>query len=552
MKYVKTVLIVGAGPVGLTAACELLLRGVSCRIIDQAPVPSPFSKAFAIHARTLEVFEGLGISDTLLERGIQVPVMHFYQRAKRVVSIDFSNLNTRFPFVLSVPQSDTEAVLRNLLSVLGGEVEQGTTLTKLVQHAEGVEAVLHCADGSEETMFSEWLIGADGAHSTVRKELKIGWQGAAYDIDFLVADGKLVSGPEGQHGHTYITDAGYVMLFPLPGGAHRVVLDLSQKEQLDPVLQVGDVNRILAQRGLSHLEIREPFWLSTAHIRRMIAETYSNGRVFLAGDAAHIHSPVGGQGLNTGIQDAHNLAWKLAMVSKGRATVQFLASYEIERRPIAVKVLEATDALTRTLTDRNPLRRAIRTRLMPLAAKLSFVRRRLAEQAAGLSIDYRKSPAVAIRRSSHGGIRVGQHAPDCSLYNRRDGSSVQLSNEFRGGYYTLLLCIGHRQPNSILNDLESGIAELEEFKDLIKMRIITLAPQLDVASDQRHLVDSLGQAHTLYTGGGSGMCVVRPDGYVAFSSDLAGWQELRSFFNKQLSIGMNCSGATLSLSHKAS
>lgn len=534
MRTEDSVVIVGAGPVGLTAACELLRRGVPCRVVDQAAGPSQFSKAFAVHARTLEVLDGIGVADALLERGIKVPAMHFYAHTKRVMSVDFGDLETRYPFVLSVPQSDTESVLRERLSRLGGEVEQGVTLTALIHREHGVDASVRHADGREETTRAIWVIGADGAHSTTRRLLGIGWQGAAYDIDFLVADGQLDSGPEGRDGHTYITDNGYVMLFPLPNGAHRVVVDVSPSERSSAAPTAVDVNRVLKQRGLSRLTFSDPFWISTAHIRRMLAETYRQGRVFLAGDAAHVHSPVGGQGLNTGIQDAHNLAWKLALVVHGRAPDSLLASYEIERRPVAADVLAKTDALTRLLTDRNVVRRAVRTRLLPLIAALPPVRRTLTSQASGLAIDYRGSTAVSTAGRRYGGVIVGQRAPDCILNHPTDSEPLRLYNEVFSDRYTLLLCIGHRQSERTLADVEATANSLKEYIDAVNVRIVTLAePSRDIAN-QRPIFDTHGQVHARYTDGSPGMSLIRPDGYVAFSAGLAGWSQLHEFLGAQL------------------
>src|SRR5215472_12855237 len=314
------ILIVGAGPTGLTAALELLRHGVSCRIIDQCPSPSTTSKALGIHSRTLEVFEALKVLDPFLASGRKLHAFNAFAGTQRLAHVSFDELEAPYPFVLSLPQCETERILTRELRARGVEIERSkklTALTLLSDHAD-VE-VADLTTNRVDRSSHPWIIGADGAHSAVRKALEIPFDGEALAEDFMLADVAIDWDRPIDETHVFFSPAGILAALPLPGERrYRLVVDLPERLPPEPVLK--DTTQCLAlfqawmdRRAHSGIRISEPTWISHFRIQSRIVPTYRKGRAFLAGDAAHIHSPVGGQGMNTGIQDAFNLGWKLAL-----------------------------------------------------------------------------------------------------------------------------------------------------------------------------------------------------------------------------------------------
>jgi len=351
LKTKTNVLIVGAGPTGLTMACELLRRGIRCRLIDKEDAPSQTSKALAVHSRTLEVFEDMGIIEQLLARGLRATDVNVYDGSERLLHLSLQHLKVPYPYVLSVPQSETERQLTTLLHSLGGEVERSQELTDVQQEGDRVIAVAnHISQDTEiaEEITADWLIGCDGARSQVRKALGIEFEGSTYEEDFLLADVDLDWNRTQDKLHIWLHQDGPFAAIPLPKSQHwRLIAGIAAEE--DEVETAVDLfQQLMIERtGDTTTTISNPIWLSNFKIHRRIVNQYREGRVFLAGDAAHIHSPVGGQGMNVGIQDAYNLAWKLTLVVKNQAPTALLNTYEAERRPIAKSVLAATHALTK-------------------------------------------------------------------------------------------------------------------------------------------------------------------------------------------------------------
>jgi 2-polyprenyl-6-methoxyphenol hydroxylase-like FAD-dependent oxidoreductase len=371
------VLVVGAGPTGLTLGAVLAKRGVSARVVDALPAGANTSRAAAVAARTLEVLEQVDVSERLTRQGVRAPRFSMRDGQRVLIPIDFSALPTDYPYTLMISQADTERVLLDRLTELGGEVIRPKTLAALTQDSDAVTASF---DGGEQ-ITARYVVGADGMHSTVREQAGIGFRGHEYPESFTLADVRLRGKAPGDEVLLFYASAGLTVVAPLPGGIHRIVA---------PVPDAPDVpgpefvQHLLDTRGFGpgQTTVTDVIWGSHFRIHHRVADTYRAGRLLLAGDAAHVHSPAGGQGMNLGIQDAAALADALTQALGGTCDAA-LDAYSGSRRPIAEQVLALTGRLTRLATAPGPLRPA-RNVAMRLAAQLPAVRHGLAWRLSGL------------------------------------------------------------------------------------------------------------------------------------------------------------------------
>ncbi len=452
------VLVVGAGPTGLMMALGLTLHRVPCRIIDKAAEPNDKSKAIAIHARTLEIFEGLGIADEVVQRGHQVRGMHLAADGRDVIHVTFDRVPSRYPYILTLAQSETERILQERLEGMGRQVERQTELLAFSQNGNCVTATIRRPDGREERLSTRFLIGCDGAHSTVRHVLAMPFEGAEYEELFLLADVQVSWQFADDEARSFLSSAGTAAFFPMGQGRHRIIAEMAP----DAVRSIEEPTLAEAQVLIDRLApagtvLADPRWLAGFRIHRRKVANYRKGRVFLAGDAAHIHSPAWGQGMNTGIQDAHNLAWKLALVVGGASAPSLLDSFQAERHAVAEQVLRTSDAITRMITIRNPVARAIRDCLIPAIASQGFIQRRFSRTIAEVSVNYRRSPIVgesrprlrdALRSPRLGakawwafstGPRPGDRAPDPSPLRSDQADGKRLLELIDPARHNLLL-----------------------------------------------------------------------------------------------------------------
>ncbi len=411
----RLVLVVGAGPTGLVLAFWLTRLGVRVRIIDKTAEPGTTSRAVAVQARTLEFYRQVGLADALVEGGVQVAAANLWVGGANAARIPLGRIGeglSPFPFALTYPQDAHERLLIERLDALGVRVERRTELVHFEQHAEGVRAVLRRAEGSEEVCEAAYLAGCDGAHSTVRQALATGFPGGTYSGLFYVAD--VDAGGPAANGeiHVDFEEADFLAAFPLHGpGRLRLVGPIHGEpgggRREWTFADVGG-------RALHNLKVAvvRVNWFSTYRVHHRVAARFHDGRVFLLGDAAHVHSPVGGQGMNTGIGDAVNLAWKLAAVLDGGAGDPLLATYEPERIGFARRLVATTDRIFTLVTKQGVLARLVRTRLVPLFAplllRLAPVRRFLFRTVSQIGVHYRHSPLSA---GSAGDVRSGDRLP---------------------------------------------------------------------------------------------------------------------------------------------
>jgi 2-polyprenyl-6-methoxyphenol hydroxylase-like FAD-dependent oxidoreductase len=371
------VLVVGAGPTGLTLAVALASRGAKVAIIDRQAEGANTSRAAVVHARTLEALEQIAVSSRLTARGLKIPTFAVRDRDRILMNVDFSHLPTRYPYTLMISQAITESILVDRLRELGGEVLRPRALAGLEQDAEGVSAVLD--DGSR--FRSRYVVGADGMHSKVRELAGIGFAGASYAESFLLADVRLSGVPRDQVG-LYFSPAGLMVAAPLPDAVHRIVATVENAPESPGI---ADVQAILDERGPERDRpvVDQVIWGSRFRVHHRIADRYRVGRLILAGDAAHVHSPAGGQGMNTGIQDAIALSHALD-TTLGSGNDAALDNYGATRKPVAEDVIALADRLTQAATAGRTWR-PLRNLVFRLLGRSARFRNKLALRLAGLA-----------------------------------------------------------------------------------------------------------------------------------------------------------------------
>jgi 2-polyprenyl-6-methoxyphenol hydroxylase-like FAD-dependent oxidoreductase len=506
------VLVVGAGPVGLTMACELARHGVRCRIIDKVAAPAVTSRALAIFPRTLEVFQMMGIIDPIIDAGHQLSGVAFYNHDGQIGYIGFSCLPCRYRFAISLPQTETERILIEHLASFGIQVDREKELIGLSQSSDKVCAVLRDSRGIEEASESSWLIGCDGAHSDVRHLLGLRFEGDAYPETFLLADAMIDSPLDHINIHLFLASDGLVGIFPFRGYRCRILANIREEENERTAGEprLDEIQAMVDRRAISGIRLSDPVWLSRFHISHRKVPEFSSGRVFLAGDSAHIHSPAGGQGMNTGIQDAFNLAWKVALVVHGKSPSSFLNSYNEEREPVAKMVLSLTDGLTRMATSHSALGQQLRNALLPILTGIHSVEDRIAETMAEIGIHYRRSSAIS-GKTGHT-VKAGDRAPDGELEQGAGKDPLRLLDLFRKPVHHLLLFAGMDADSAL--EWNSLLLEVKgDFKDLIDASVVIRGQQ---SALPYALFDSDGAVHALYEAESPALVLIRPDGYIGF------------------------------------
>jgi 2-polyprenyl-6-methoxyphenol hydroxylase-like FAD-dependent oxidoreductase len=408
------VLIVGAGPTGLVLGLWLTRLGVRVRIIDKTAEAGTTSRALAVQARTLEFYQQLGLADAMIERGWKTTVVNLWVTGKKRARAFFGNIGTDispYPYTLIFPQDEHERFLIDCLAKAGVHVERHTELLRFEDASGGVAAHLKRSDGTEEVCEATYIAGCDGAHSKVREALEIGFSGGTYSHLFYVADVEADGATMNGELHVALDSSDFLAMFPLDGtGRARLVGTVNEEAAHGRNdLTWTDVGKQVLE--WIRIDIKRVNWFSTYQVHHRVADRFANGRAFLLGDAAHIHSPVGGQGMNTGIGDAVNLAWKLAAVLHGQANASLLDSYEPERIAFARRLVATTDKAFTVVTSSGATARLIRLRVVPLLMPPFFafksVRRYLFRTVSQTTINYRTSTLSEGQAGSvHGGDRL--------------------------------------------------------------------------------------------------------------------------------------------------
>ncbi|GLF95621.1 FAD-dependent monooxygenase [Streptomyces yaizuensis] len=436
------VLVVGAGPTGLTAACALWSLGVPCRVVDRREGPGTAPKGLVLWSGALECLRRLGVTDALAAEALPLSGASYWSRGRRIGGVRFGGLrDTAFPGPLCVPQPVTERALYARLTELGGSVEWGTEAAEVSVRGPGagdsVDVELRSAAGTER-LTVPWLIAADGSRSTIRESVGIPFDGHTFDRTFLIGDGLLTGAPAEAEVQHHIAPDGVLVIVPQPGG-HRVFFDLeSDGETGRPSVEL--LQRLLDERGPGGLRFHDAWWTSRFQVHAKVAPRFRAGPVLLAGDAVHAHTTAGGQGLNTGVQDGYDIGWKLAAVVRG-LDAALLDSFEAERRPPSVRAVRNGDQQIRMWLLRNPLARAARDTALRALSRAGLLESRVVPLLAQLDLDHSASPAVADLDGAAGApgvVRTGRRAPDAALVPVHGPTALSLHAHLADGRHTLL------------------------------------------------------------------------------------------------------------------
>ncbi|MGW3276713.1 FAD-dependent monooxygenase [Nocardia rhamnosiphila] len=505
------VLIVGAGPTGLTLGIELLRRGVDVRLIDRLTTPVTTSRSFTVHTRTLELLEQAGIVDEFQDRGLRGEWMDYrFAGFTDKVRLDFTGLDSRYPYFRTIGQRDTEEILRRHFTALGGAVEWHTELVSVTTDPDGgVTAVVRDTNSGETAaVHSDWLIGCDGVHSTVADYLgaQVGraeYVGTAMRMMDVPLRRQSPGFPVDVGGIDYrITSDHMLLTTALPGGVWRVLIsepgEARSVDASDAAFQ-----KVLDAHFGGAVRLGSPEWTTVFRTRRRLTSRYRNGRIFVCGDAGHERSPAGGQGMNTSVQDAFNLGWKLAAVVHGHARESLLDSYEAERRPIAEQVITGTHELHSVLMDHG----------CPVAERLALAREpgfteRAVARISGIAYRYDNTldAGPPAPRSPDGPV-VGDRAPDVEITPR-----LRLHERLRHGGHTLVVV--HRDPHDAAKVSALLARVRRQFGARVETVVVTppgyhgSGPAGAITADSRRMLDRYGAP------AGDVVCLVRPDGYI--------------------------------------
>jgi 2-polyprenyl-6-methoxyphenol hydroxylase-like FAD-dependent oxidoreductase len=377
------VLIVGAGPAGLALACSLQQAGIRHVLIDRLEEGQNTSRAAVVHAHTLEVLDSIGVAEGLVRAGMKLSTFTVRDRDRSLISASFDDLPSKYSYLLMIPQNVTEAILSQTLAALGGQVYRGCTATK-VQSGEGGVRASVIAQAGERVIHARYVVGADGMHSVVREAAGIPFDGARHPESFVLADVRMQWPLRQKEVSLFFSEGGVLVVAPLPDGSYRVVATLEDPPEHPAI---ADVQAILDQRGLAAQpgKIDQVIWSSRFRVDHRLASVYRSGNLFLAGDAAHVHSPAGGQGMNCGLVDACVLGRLLSDVIGGKRAIAALDDYERLRRPAAAQVLALANRLTNLATARGPVRRSLRNLLLSLVNRSEPAKRNLALSLSGLA-----------------------------------------------------------------------------------------------------------------------------------------------------------------------
>jgi 2-polyprenyl-6-methoxyphenol hydroxylase-like FAD-dependent oxidoreductase len=378
----QDIVIVGAGPTGLSLGVELHRQGHPAFLFDKQAAGENTSRACVVHARTLEVLEPSGATIELLGEGLVVPIFRIRDRSKILATVSFKDLQTEYPFTLMIPQDRVEAVLLRRLQALGGTVERSAELTHIRPRENDVEVDLNDS-GKPRTIRANWVIGCDGGHSLVREQAGIPFEGGAYEESFILADVEMDWPLDRDEVNLFYSEKGLMVVAPLPGNRFRIVATMLQAAAQP---SIADFASILNERGPENgpMSIRRMLWSSRFHIEHRLAKTLRQGRILLAGDAAHVHSPAGGQGMNTGIQDAVSLAHALHQTLESGDDAA-LDKWRNERLKVAHSVVDMTDRLAKLATLSSPVLKAVRNTAVELIGHIPFATHAAAEKLSELA-----------------------------------------------------------------------------------------------------------------------------------------------------------------------
>lgn len=529
------VVIAGAGPTGLVLAIRLRQMGVDCLVVDRLDAPLPWSRALGLHARSLEILDAMGCLEPVREVGIVQTRVQVHNQDSVILDLDLTSLQAPFPWVLSCPQTELELILAERYQSLGGRMIRGVELTGFSQDNHHVQVRLRPVAAEpgqtppEHEIEARFLIGCDGAHSAVRKLLGVAFEGVSHPDHFLLADVDIDWDLQRDSSHAFLIPEGVLMALPMPQGWRLI---LNQPLERDTDFDQPDLSpfRERLEAALGQVpELGEARWISRFSVQRRLASQYRVNRVLLAGDACHIQSPLGAQGMNTGMADAFNLAWKLDLFLQGAADGTLLDSYQQERQPVARTMLHSVDFLSRASLARNRLLRAARDTLLRLVDGRPGVHRRLLRRASQLDVNYRASPVVTEGPAAQMGRQAPPRAGDRFPYLKLalPGSDVGLSIRdllASPRHYLVIQLPVHPAPAQIVAVYALADRVPGEFGEQVSVLVVgpeADAPELGELREFNVTLaaDESGQWASLSADGA--LWLLRPDGHLAYRGALS-------------------------------
>ena len=531
----KPVLIVGAGPTGMTAAIELSRFGIPVRLVEKTAEPATTSRAVGVQARTLELFEHRGMTGKMLAVGNQAPGASIHGGGKRIFRLEYSHVDSNYGYTLFISQAETERVLREQLAAQNVPIERGVEMIAFAQaeshHSSGlpgsVSATLRHEDGSLEEVEAAYMISAEGAHSKARKTLGLDFHGKALQEDYALGDFYVDSELTQTDMHIFSSEYGFMGMFPMGDHRWRVIASnpLSEPSK-DTKPELDELQKIYDMRAEVPAKFRDLQWSSWFRINSRMTDRLQDEQIFLGGDSAHIHSPAGAQGMNTGIQDSINLGWKLAMVLQGKATNHLLDTYGEDRLPAIRSVLEGTEGLTRLIGSENPAVRSVVSHVAPLLVGTDFVQTKSTTTLSQVGLNYRDS-SLSETHEHYGSMRAGDRLPDLDVTLQNQPHSSK-QNPMPAKLFSLidpskfmLLYVNISDPVSLHSEVQQALAP---WNDVINGYQIA-AP--DPASSQyKHFTDNFGSKPSLV--------LVRPDSYIGFMAGEDSLAKLVNYLQKWL------------------
>ncbi|HSS22119.1 MAG TPA: FAD-dependent monooxygenase [Pyrinomonadaceae bacterium] len=515
---IKTeVLIVGAGPTGLSLACQLVRYGIDFVIVEQNETVTPYSKALGVHARTLEIYEQMGLAEPAVSQGTIAGKIRLLEKGEVVGELDLSHIGegiSPFPYMLVLEQSQNEKLLYEYLKAHGREVQWQTECAYFSQNASGVTATLHDKTGASQIVEAKYLVGCDGARSPIRIALGLSFEGSTNARTFYVADVEIdwKFGHDALHGS--LARNAVVAFFPMPGGEKRWRIVGAFPEEFakdEGDILYEEIEARIKEEAEVDLEITHVYWFSIYKIHTRHVEKFSSGRCFLAGDSAHIHTPAGGQGMNTGIQDAYNLAWKLALVLQGVAGEQLLETYNEERLPNAKKLVETTDRMFDIVAGTDWFVNVIRTTVFPPMARfilgLDAVKHRFFRMISQVGIRYRRSSLSQHEGDEDFEVKAGDRLP----YFLVDGHSIY--DQLRAPKFHLLTFSDGQK-----DYLAAAAALVSKYDGLVDHHVVPLYERIEEIFDTKEPFSVL----------------LRPDNYIAYLSSDTSAGPLQAYLKKLL------------------
>ena len=524
------VLIVGAGPTGLMMACELERHDIPFRIIDKKPEPTQGSNATWIQTRTLEIFDAIGMADQFLKIGHPCYSINFYDNGKHLANLPLNQIESTYPFILMLPQCETELLLTNKLKKSKIRVERSFELIDVKQSNNTVISTIKLPNGDLESVTSNWLVACDGANSTVREKCRIPFPGEDISEQFMVADAKMTSYLPTNEIHVFF-DKGTIFpergtifsAFPWGSQDYRLSANL-YSEVPRQTFHPHEVKEVVADRTYGNFIVENVSWISPFWIHGKIVDSLQHGSIFLAGDAGHIHSPAGGQGMNTGLQDAFNLAWKLALVIKGKAKTSLLESYQLERYSVVNKIVDQTERLTKMML----FDKTFFSKLHQFTKNISQAKtaKKVANELTQINIKYQNSPIIDDKNKITTTPHQGERAPDVII-----DESTHLYQYLRNSLHNILIFLEKNQEKHKLNEVINLQQELNQsFPDLIKIHIVsTVGIHID-----NLIFDKGSVIFKRYDVEDFAICVIRPDNYIGYFSKKLDVNLLKQFLERYL------------------